>query len=116
MAVRTGNFTYNANNSFDIVWLGITEADEGSPVQLPGAVRNVTVQAVGDFTTSGAVTLQGSNDAAAYSALQDPAGTDIVMTTTKVWRLDSFPARIKPVATAGTAVSMDIYMHGVMVR
>lgn len=115
MATRTAALTYNADGSFSAVWEGITEADEGSAISLPASAEHVTIQTVGDFTSSGAVTLQGSNDASSYSALQDPGGTDIVMSTTKVWRLDSFPARIKPVATAGSAVDMDVYLYGTLI-
>lgn len=116
MATRSASGTYNDDGSFTIVWEGITEADEGAPVSLPGRVEHVTIQTVGDFTTSGAVTLVGSNDGTNYSALDDPAGTSIVMTDASIWRLDSYPKLLKPDATAGTGVDMDVYLHGVMVR
>lgn len=116
MATRAAVGIYNDDGSFTISWAGITEADEGAPVSLPGQVKHVTVQTVGDFTTSGAVTLQGSNDATTYAALDDPQGTSIVMTDSSIWRLEHYPARIKPVATAGSAVDMDVYLHGVVVR
>jgi hypothetical protein len=114
MATRTATVTYGEDGSFLAVWEGITEADTGSAISVPGSIKHVTLQTVGDFTSSGAVTWQGSNDATTYATMQDPGGNDIVMTTTKIWRLDSMASRMRPTATAGTSVDMDVYLYGLV--
>lgn len=95
----------------EIKWLSITETDTGAPVRnLQG--RGIAVQTVGDFTTSGAVTLEGSNDGVTYVTLKDRGGTSVVMiAATTVWYIIDFPALVRPRATAGSSVSMDVYMH-----
>jgi hypothetical protein len=115
MAVRNAAITYGEDGSFTAVWTGITEADSGSPISVPGSLKKATLQTVGDFTTSGAVTWQGSNDTTNYGTMQDAGGTDIVMVaSTKIWRLESMAKRMRPQATAGTAVSMDVYLYGLV--
>lgn len=110
MATRQAATIRTEAGNFIATWTGITEADTGSAITVPREVEGVTIQTTGDFTTSGAVTLEGSNNGTDYATLKDPGGTDIVMTTTAIWRLESIPLFIRPRATAGSAVSMNVVL------
>jgi hypothetical protein len=116
MATRQGNVIRNEDGTFMAVWTGITESDKGSVVALPRGAYDVTMQVVGDFDASGAISLYGGNDSSTdtnHAVLNEGASTPIVATAaTKIWKVDSPPRYIEPRATAGTAVSMDVYIHG----
>lgn len=112
MATRQGSVVID-NGTFTANWTGITEADVGSAVKLPRGAYDVTAHTVGDFTSSGAVSLYGSNDGTNYAVLNEGASTPIVMdAATKIWKVDSPPAYLQPRATAGSSVSMDVNIHG----
>lgn len=113
MATIQGNLINNGDGSFTASWLAITEADVGSPIKFPSKAYDVTAQTVGDFTTSGAISLYGSNDGTNYAVLNEGASTAIVMVTaSKIWKVDSPPVFVQPRATAGSAVAMDVYISG----
>lgn len=114
MATRShSGLVYTEAGDFSVVWEGITEADEGNSVSIPRPA-DLAVQTIGDFTSSGAVTLQGSNDGTNWGTLKDVAGNDIVMdAATKVFQLRAHPRYIRPKATAGSSVDMDTYLYGV---
>lgn len=116
MSTRQGTVSILEGGGFIASWTGITEADKGSVVSLPNGAYDVTMQVVGDFTTSGAISLYGGNDSATdtnHAVLNEGASTPIVATaSTKIWKVDSPPRYIEPRATAGTSVSMDVYIFG----
>jgi hypothetical protein len=116
MATRQGTVTLLEGGGFVAVWTGITEADKGSVVSLPAGVYDVTMHVVGDFVTAGAISLYGGNDSSTdtnYAVLNEGASTAIVATAaSKVWKVDNPPRYIQPRATAGTSVSMDVYIFG----
>jgi hypothetical protein len=117
MATIQGNSGFNFAGNWDAQWADITEADTGSAVEVPMGVERLVIQVNGDLTTSGAITMQGSNDGVNYGTLQDPEGDNIVISTANVmWRLDHIPKYIRPTASAGTAVAMDVFVHGQVVR
>lgn len=92
-------------------WQDITEADTGAPVNM-ARHPDRTVQVVGDFTTSGAITMEGSNDGSTFGTLHDLAGNDLVLTDSTPKAIAENPLYIRPRATAGTAVAMDVYVCG----
>lgn len=95
-----------------ITWEGITEADSGAAV-IAADLIDKTVQTIGDFTTSGAITMQGSNDGTNWFSLTDDGSTAIVMTAaTAGHRIHENPLYVRPLATAGTAVDMDVILVG----
>lgn len=112
MATRTATVSQHADSGALAVWTGITEADSGSAVDL-SAYPDKTVQVVGDFTTSGAITIQGSMDNTNWGTLHDPQGTTLVITDTTPRLISENTKYIRPTATAGTAVSMDVYIRAI---
>ena len=73
-----------------------------------------TVQGLGDFTTSGAITMQGSNDGGTtWTTLTNNLGVDLVFTAAGIGVVLQNPGLIRPNATAGTSVAMDVYVIGV---
>lgn len=113
MAVRSAVRRDLENNTTTITWEGITEADSGTPVIIP-ELEDKTVQTIGDFDAAGAITLQGSNDGTNWFSLTDEGTTAIVMTAaTAGHRIYENPLYIRPLATAGTAVDMDVIITGV---
>lgn len=111
MATRQGSGGYSEDGTWNYSWAGITEADEGNPITVPGAVNQLSFQVTGTFG-GGTFQLQGSNDGVNYIVLADPGGTDIGSTTTKVWRISSLPKFLKAKATAGTSASVTAMLHG----
>lgn len=112
MAVRQGNLYEADDGTATAVWIGITEADSGSAVVM-AKYPDKTVQAVGDFTTAGAITMEGSNDGDSWGVLTDNQGNDIVLTDDTPVFIAQNTKYIRPVATAGTSVDMDVYVYGV---
>lgn len=111
MAVKSGAGGVTEIGTWDYVWSAITEADEGTPITVPGHVRDIAFQVAGTFG-AGTFQLQGSNDGTNYSALKDVGGTTVGSTDTTIWRVSNLPKFIKPKATAGTAASVIAMVHG----
>jgi hypothetical protein len=111
MATINATITVMEDGVVLVKWLGITEADTGTPVNL-ARFPDRTVQVLGDFTTSGAITLEGSNDGTNYATLTDPQGDAIVITSQGLRLIAENPLYIRPRATAGSSVSMDVYIVG----
>lgn len=115
MATRQGTLTIAEDGTFQASWTGITESDVGSPIKLPSKAYDVTAHTTDDFTTSGAISLYGSNDNTNYAVLNEGASTPIVMVAaTKIWKVDSPPLYVQPRATAGSSVSMNVNVSGRM--
>ncbi len=111
MATRAATLVITNDNIPVCTWTGITEADSGAGV-IMAKYPDKTVQVTGDFTTSGAITMQGSNDGVNWTSLHTPDGTEIVLTTTALALIAENPLYIRPTATAGTAVSMTVVVVG----
>lgn len=113
MATRQGTLIIGEDGVARARWTGITEADQGSAVGGLSGYPDRSVQVVGDFTTSGAITLEGSNDGGtSWSTLNDFEGDALVITTTDIRLIAENPDLIRPRATAGSSVSMDVYIVG----
>lgn len=113
MATRQGTFIIGEDGVARARWAGITEADTGSAIGGFSRFPDRSVQVVGDFITAGAITIEGSNDGGtSYSTLTDFAGTALVLTDTSIKLIAQSPDLIRPRATAGTSVSMDVYIVG----
>lgn len=113
MATKASVTSFSEDNLYNASWLAISEADVGSPITVPNKVSELSIQATGTFAGTASVTLQGSMDGAAWATLQDVAGTDVVMiASTKVWRIANTPKFIRAAGTAGTAASMNVFIHG----
>lgn len=87
-------------------WVAITESDDGAPILCPAGVA--TVQATGDFTTAGAMSIEGSNDATNWAPLKDKNSGSVISLTaaTQVATLGDQPLYVRPKPTAGSAVAM----------
>lgn len=111
MATREAKLVITQDNIPVCTWTGITENDDGNEV-IMAKYPDKTVQVTGDFTTSGAITIEGSNNGTDWATLTDQAGTPLVLTTTAVALIAQNPLYIRPRATAGTAVSMNVVIVG----
>lgn len=112
MATRQGTITDNNNGTVTVLWEQLTDTgpDSGTAVDL-SAYPVKTVQVVGDFTSSGAVTIQGSNDNSSWATLRDNLGTSLVITTTGPRLIGENTRYIRPLCSAGTSVDMDVYIQ-----
>lgn len=92
-------------------WTGITEADTGASVIVPG-YSDKSVMVLGDFTASGAITWEVTNDPAqsVFVTAHDAQGNDIVITANRLEEVLCNAYAHRPRATAGTAVAMDVYL------
>ena len=91
------------------LWEGITESDQGDAISVTD-YPDKTVQVIGDFTSSGAITMQGSPDGSTWGTLTDVSGNDVVLTDATPVVIGPNPVYIRPFATAGTGVDMDVYL------
>lgn len=95
-------------------WENITEDDDGEPVVVPTRADK-TVQVVGDFGTSGEITVEGSlipSDfvTPVYGTLNDPQANSLTITAAKVEAILENTYLVRPRATAGSDVDVDIYL------
>lgn len=111
MANITCNMTPLNNQTMQAVWLAVTENDTGLGA-LMAEWPDRTVQVVGDFTSSGAITMEGSNDGTNWGTLNDFEGDALVITSAAPRLIAENTAYIRPRATAGSSVAMDIYVIG----
>lgn len=112
MATRQGRLRDNFNGTWTQIWEGLTDADtdDGSPAGV-GQYGMIMAQAVGDFTTSGAITMQTSNDGETWVTAVDPQGDSVVLASDGAMMIIAGnPSYIRPLVTAGTAVDMDVYV------
>lgn len=116
MAVRSAVMIDHMDGMRSAVWEGLLDdnSDSGSPVAM-GNIDGLCVQVLGNFGTSGAVTMQGSNDGGTtWFSLIDTAGTAVVLdTSTRSATIASRPLLIRPLITAGSGtVDLDVYLAG----
>lgn len=111
MATINCTMALQPDNVMLVTWLAITEADTGRAVQM-ARFPDRTVHVSGDFTTSGALVIEGSNDGTNYFTLTDPTGASLSFTAAGMKLIVENPLYIRPRATAGTAVAMDVYICG----
>lgn len=117
MATVKGSGGLGADRLYDVSWTGIAASgDIGSAITIPAHVRELVVQAVGTFTGSLAIQLQGSNDGVNFYQLKDNTGTAISLTSTTGVGFTNPPKFIQPVATAGSGgASANVLIHGTVV-
>lgn len=113
MAVRTASVKYQSEYLL-AVWEGLLDddTDSGSAV-LVAPYTNITVQAVGDFGTGGAITMQGTVDGTTWVALLDADDGEVALldTSTRILKIMQNPLKIRPLITAGSGtVDLDIHM------
>ncbi len=114
MAVRAANMVKREDGMVVVTWTGLTEVggtkDTGGAVVV-GNVDGLTVQAIGEFDTDAVVTMQGSNDGAAWYTIG--SGT---LTAANLFRtISERPLYIRPAITtngAGDIADIDIIMVG----
>lgn len=114
MATLQGAGGLGADRLYDFAWTPFAaSADVGTVTSIPAHVQELTIQAVGTFTGSLAIQLQGSNDGTNFSQMKDKANTAISLTDASIIKIDNPPKFIKPVATAGTGgAAASVLIHG----
>jgi len=111
MANRSVTTTIQNDKVGIFTWEGITENDTGLPANT-ARFPDKSVQVVGDFTTSGAITMEGSNDNVNWGILHDHTGATLVITDSIPRLIAENTLYIRPRATAGSAVDMDVIVVG----
>lgn len=92
-------------------WEGFIAADDvGEAVQM-GTYADRSVQVLGSFGTSGAITIQGSNDGGTtWATLSDPAGGSLVFTAAGIKAISELVDRIRPIQSAGSGADIDVHL------
>lgn len=88
-------------------WASVTESDTFAPVKLEKAINALTIQASGTFGGT-SLALQGSLDGTNFVALKDLSGTAIALTAAGIASAGDLVLWLKPVATGGTSVSLNV--------
>jgi len=86
----------------------LTEADDGQGVDLSafGVPQMIGLKASNDFTTGGAVTIEGSLDGITWTAMNNLAGSAISLTAAgQALSAQPYPF-VRPRVTAGTSVNI----------
>jgi hypothetical protein len=83
-----------------IIWLLLTDNDEGAPVDLSN-YPDRSAQVFGTWGAGGTVQIQGSNDGTNYHALTDPPGATWSKTADGLSAVAEYTRFIKPVVTVG---------------
>lgn len=92
-----------------LTWTGLANGDSGSPVEMPGSADR-TVQVFGTFGSGGNCRIEGSNNGSNWSALTDPQGNALDISSEKIETITEITRYMRPRITAGTGVSLTICM------
>lgn len=86
----------------------MTETDaDGTPIERPYCL-DWSIQAVGDFGSSGAVSLQGTLDGTNWEVINDHNGNAVTMTAAGISHVQGPFVAVRPAVTAGTSVDVDV--------
>lgn len=104
MATRTATVNYAPNghrNIVQVVWTGLLNGDDGSPVELPGYADR-SIQVVGTLGAGGNVRVQGADDAVpTYATLSDPQGNALDINAAGIKAISEVSKLTRPLITAG---------------
>ncbi len=107
--VKATKVLLNRNDVIVYEWVGLTEADTATPVQVPHRADK-TVQVSGNFGASGDIAVEGTldPDAAVWSELNDPQGNNIALLAAGVETILENVVSIRPAVAAGTGVTVTV--------
>lgn len=103
MATRTPTITdlnTFGERSHVVVWTGLLNGDDGTPVQLYGSTIR-SMQITGTFGSGGTILVEGSNDGTNYATLTDPQGNAISKTAASIEAIEEVTRYIRPRVSAG---------------
>lgn len=109
-AVIQPTFTYGKRGVKIVTWAGLDGDDTGAPFDLSD-YPDKTVHIKGTFDTT-TVTMQGSNDAATYTALVDPQGNSIAKTAEAIETILENPQFIRPSVSGGAGSAITVIVTG----
>lgn len=104
-----------ANRTLVATWTALTESDTTpTPYEVP-TQSGMSVEVSGTFG-GGTIILEGTNNPAATSAstflaMKDISGVAISKTTAGISQLGDMPLFIRPRATAGSGVSVNVFLY-----
>jgi len=94
-------------------WSGITEADTGEAIQMPG-LSPKTGQVDGTFGTGGTLVLEGSNDGTNWFQLSDFfSGAALTFTAAGIFTIAQNVEYVRPRVSAGTGVAVNVTLVSV---
>lgn len=94
-----------------VKWTGLTGGDTGQAYEL-SKFTNASIHVKGTFNSQ-TLTIQGENDpdgTATWATLNDAQGNALSFTVEKIERLLENVHKIRPSVSAGTGVSLEVYM------
>lgn len=89
-----------ANDYRIVTWANMENLDDGEPLELIGHPDR-SVQVVGTFGAGGTLTIEGSNDGAAYAVLTDPQGEELNLVANDIAMISEVPRFLRPRVSAG---------------
>lgn len=92
--------TYPGRGQVQVKWTALANGQSGDSASV-GRWRDRTIQALGTFGAAGAVTVEGSQDGAAWGAVTDHNAVAIVLTDNKPRVIAEGPLYLRPRISAG---------------
>lgn len=83
-----------------LTWSALANGDDGSSVEL-SVFSDRSVQVAGTFGTGGKCVIQGSNDGANWSTLNDAQGVALEFSVSKIEGVQEISRYIRPLVTVG---------------
>lgn len=100
MAVRAPNVEIIGERTVRITWSGLLNGDTGAPINWANYMDR-SIQVLGNFGAGGSVSLEGSNDGNTFTALSDPRGNNLAVTTSRIEQIEDCTYALRPNVTAG---------------
>jgi hypothetical protein len=110
MATQQSSGTWAARGVHKETWPALGDADTGSSLVAP-SLPFKTVTCTGTWGVGGGILIEGSEDGAAYSTLNDENGNPLLFSANATKKIREMPTYIRPRATGGdgtTAVKVYI--------
>lgn len=92
-------------------WEGFVASGDVGTAVLMGSYADRSVQVLGNFGASGAISIEGSNDGGTtWAVLTDPQGNALTFTSAKIEAITELCHQIRPVQSAGSGADLDVYI------
>ena len=117
MATRQAKITVGNNGAVTVFWEGLLQGDDGNFVDVSG-YTDMTVHSDGNYSGSGSITMQGSNNAVAVFSLTEPGNTAISLTADTVGSLIvEQPIYMRPLVASGDgSTDIDVWISAKWAR
>lgn len=115
MPTRTGTPSRVSPSTSQIVWTGLLNGDDGSPLEWVDGAADSYVTVSGTFGVGGSVSMQGSADGVTFDTMTEGGGTTAAtFTAAGGGPLNGTPRYFRPIVTAGdgtTALTVTLSLN-----